>query len=415
MRFWAMRFIDYWLGRPLCLLLTLWRRLMDPILPADAANAPRRMLFIKLEEQGALVLAAGAVKRAEMRYGRENIYFCAFAESRPILDAMELLPPENIFTIRTDNVFVIFYDTLRVIAKARRIGMDAIIDLEFFARGSAILAYLCGGKRRVGLHRFGSETPYRGDLMTHRVAYNPYLHTAHAYDALVRALDADPRDLPLLKARTPEEPLPLPAFAADPATRDALRRKLDKAFGDAPPGPIIVLHPNCTDVLRVRKWPEDRYAALARGLLESHPAAAVVFTGLAQEQLPIAALCAAIASPRAVSLAGAISLRELLALFCIADVLVTNDSGPAHFAALTPIHAVALFGPETPLLFAPLGGRTRVLYAPLACSPCLTPFNYRHSPCRNNVCVQEIRVEQVLDAVNAALAERQRERATPCG
>jgi hypothetical protein len=62
------------------------------------------------------------------------------------------------------------------------------------------------------------------------------------------------------------------------------------------------------------------------------------------------------------------------------------------------------------VLFGPLGGRTQVLYTPLACSPCLTPFNYRHSPCRNNVCVQEIGVEQVCAAVQSALAARERGR-----
>ena len=44
-------------------------------------------------------------------------------------------------------------------------------------------------------------------------------------------------------------------------------------------------------------------------------------------------------------------MRELLTLYTLADVLVTNDSGPAHFASLTPVHTVVLFGPETPLLF----------------------------------------------------------------
>ena len=66
----------------------------------------------------------------------------------------------------------------------------------------------------------------------------------------------------------------------------------------------------------------------------------------------------AIGAERAVSFAGQTTLRELLTLYTIADVLVTNDSGPAHFASLTPVHTVVLFGPETPRLFGSLAPAT---------------------------------------------------------
>ena len=59
-----------------------------------------------------------------------------------------------------------------------------------------------------------------------------------------------------------------------------------------------------------------------------------------------------VGSPRCFSMAGKTTLRQLLILFDLAEVLVTNDSGPAHFAALTSIDIVVLFGPETPKLFA---------------------------------------------------------------
>lgn len=85
---------------------------------------------------------------------------------------------------------------------------------------------------------------------------------------------------------------------------------------------------------------------------------------------------------------------------------MTNDSGPAHFASMTDIDIVALFGPETPLLYGPLGPRAHVLWEGLACSPCVNPFNYRVSACRNNVCMQSIDVERVFAAVRACLLAR---------
>jgi ADP-heptose:LPS heptosyltransferase len=92
-------------------------------------------------------------------------------------------------------------------------------------------------------------------------------------------------------------------------------------------------------------------------------------------------------------------LRQLLVLFGLADILVTNDSGPAHFATLTTIDVVALFGPETPLLFAAPGPRSHPLTVNLACSPCVNAFNNRQSSCRDNRCMTHLPVEQVLATV----------------
>ena len=62
-------------------------------------------------------------------------------------------------------------------------------------------------------------------------------------------------------------------------------------------------------------------------------------------------------------LAGKTTLRQLLVLYTLAEVLVTNDSGPAHFATLTRIRVVMLFGPETPELFAARTSRNTAFLA----------------------------------------------------
>jgi ADP-heptose:LPS heptosyltransferase len=129
-------------------------------------------------------------------------------------------------------------------------------------------------------------------------------------------------------------------------------------------------------------------------------------TGAPSERESSDRLCAQIGAEHAVSFAGQTTMRELLALYSIADVLVTNDSGPAHFASLTAVHTVVLFGPETPRLFGSLSPATTVIWKELACSPCVSVFNHRLSPCRNNVCMQSITVDEVYVAVRNALAGR---------
>jgi ADP-heptose:LPS heptosyltransferase len=97
-----------------------------------------------------------------------------------------------------------------------------------------------------------------------------------------------------------------------------------------------------------------------------------------------------------IAVAGETSLRELLVLYSLSSLLVTNDSGPGHFASMTEIPTLVLFGPETPALFGPLGERVEVIWKGLACSPCVNPFNHRFSPCNNNLCMQHISVDEVF-------------------
>ena len=62
-------------------------------------------------------------------------------------------------------------------ADARRYRIDTAINLEAFARFSTILTFLSGARTRVGFHAFTQPGLYTGDLLTHRVIYNPHVHT----------------------------------------------------------------------------------------------------------------------------------------------------------------------------------------------------------------------------------------------
>jgi ADP-heptose:LPS heptosyltransferase len=91
------------------------------------------------------------------------------------------------------------------------------------------------------------------------------------------------------------------------------------------------------------------------------------------------------------------SVRHLLAIFHRASLLITNDGGPGQFAALTSLQTMVFFGPETPALYSPLAPNIHCLYSSLSCSPCLTAYNHRNSPCDgDNQCLKQIGTEQVL-------------------
>ncbi len=407
----TIRAVDYWIGNLLCGALTIHRRLADRRAGAMAgATEPRRILFIKLIEQGATVLAHEAIQRAVERVGRENVYFCVFAQNRPILDAMDMVPSSNVFEIRSDDLFTMANDLVRTIRRIRRAEIDTAIDLEFLSRGSAILSYLTGAVRRVGLHRFTEEAPYRGDLMTHRVLFNPFVHTARSYSLLVDALGADPADTPMVKIPLGPPPQPAPPFLPTAEETRSVWSLLEAIAGRPIDHPVVLLNPNSGDMLPLRRWPTERFVELGRRIVGADPAVTVVITGAPSEAAAADAVRREIDSTRVVCLAGRTTLRDMLVLYTLADVLVTNDSGPGHFASLTPIDNVVLFGPGAPSQFGPLGGRHHVLWAALACSPCVNAHNHRSSSCTDNVCMQAITVDAVYERVAAILARRRAER-----
>ena len=401
------RIIDRWIGQPVCFKLTLLRRLGRLFgWRRPPTDRPRKILFIKLVEQGSTVLAHQALCRAVEMVGRENVYFWVFEENRFILDAMKIVPGENVVVLRTTSLARVLLDMLGTARRMRRIGVEATIDLEFFSRASAILAWMSGAPRRVGLHRFGGEGPYRGDLLTHRLHYNPYLHTSQTFLSLVEALEAPPEQTPMLKARPAATDAELPRFIPTPEQDRRVRGILQRLFGGSVPRPLVLLNPNASDLLPLRRWAGERFVELGRRILEHHAEVGIAVTGAPEEAEPARQIARAVDDKRAVCMAGETTLDDLLVLYTQADLLVTNDSGPAHFAALTDIEVVTLFGPETPELYAPLTPRSHPIWAGLACSPCVNVFNHRFSPCNDNKCMQVIEVDQVYETVDSILSSK---------
>jgi len=282
--------------------------------------------------------------------------------------------------------------------------------LEMFARYSTLLSYVSGARKRVGFYRYHQEGLYIGNFLSHKVHYNPHIHTAHAFLSLVHAIEAPGGQMPLTKFsldRLEEQALDLPVFQTSAADREQIWRLLQA--GRAPLDPrkqLVIVNPNASAWLSIRKWPLNNYVALVKRLL-TDTELYVVITGVAAEKPDADYICHAVQDARVLNLAGKTTLTNLLHLFNLGSVLITNDSGPAHFAALTTIHTMVFFGPETPKLYRPLGKKCTVLYTNYACSPCVSAYNQRHSPCQDNVCLQSIRVDEVYGMVRALIEPRQ--------
>jgi ADP-heptose:LPS heptosyltransferase len=401
-----MRHIDHYLGQTLCLASTILCKLISRMTNKSKESVPlRRIIFIKFIEQGATVLAYDAITRAIELVGRENVFLAVFKENDEIVSQLEVIPQQNIVAIKTDNILLLPFRIVGAIMRCHRLKVDTAVDLELFSRFSALFSFATGAVRRSGYHQFAGRGLYRGDLMTHKVQYNPYLHTEKAYRVLLESAFLDPKDLPLAKVDTRQWQSRRPVFKPTPLEVQELKDMILQKAADNQwfEHTLVLVHANIADVLPIRRWPPEHYSSLVHKMLKSYPNIRVIFVGAIAEKEPARIMANSFDSPRVLSIAGLTTLRETLTLFYCADLLVTSDSGPAHFASMTDIRIAALFGPETPDLFGPTSLTTTNISLRLACSPCITAQNQRRSLCQDNQCMKKMSVETVFEKVASLL------------
>ena len=406
----TMRAIDHWVGVPLCAIASPLVALMDGIknIFSRGPEAPRKLLFIELSEMGSAILVDPAMRNAQAR-GAE-IFFLIFKSNRASLTLLNTVKPENIFTIDSSSLGGLIKDTLRFLIIAHRHRIDTVIDLELFSRFTALLTGLSGARRRVGYHIFHGEGLWRGFMLTRKVHYNPHIHITKNFLSLIHAAFAKQIEVPFSKIQIPDSEVRLEQAVINPIALEKVRERIEKLAKEAGieyvPGKnrLILINPNASDLLPQRRWAQQRFSELIQSVHQQYPNDLILITGSPAEFDYVEKVRVVANIKNALNFAGQVSFTELPPLYTLSDVMVTNDSGPGHFSAITPLRTVVLFGPETPALYGSIGNSIAIT-ANLACSPCVSAANHRKTPCQDNVCMQAITVSQVLDKVGIQLQD----------
>ena len=411
----AMRTIDRWVGVPLCAVVSPFVALIDGIknIFSRGPDTPRKLLFIELSEMGSAILVDPAMRNAQAR-GAE-LFFLIFKSNRASLTLLNTVKPENIFTIDSSSLGGLVKDTLKFLLVARKHRIDTVIDLELFSRFTALLTGLCGARRRVGYHIFHGEGLWRGFMLTRKVHYNPHIHITKNFLSLIHAAFAKEIEVPFSKIHIADSEVRLEQAVIDPAALVKVRERIEKLAADAGiqfkqgQQRLILVNPNASDLLPQRRWAQQRFSELIQGLNQLYANDLILITGSPAEFEYVEKVRAVANVKNALNFAGQVSFAELPPLYTLSDVMVTNDSGPGHFSAVTPLRTVVLFGPETPALYGSVG-KSISITANLACSPCVSAANHRKTPCHDNVCMQAITVPQVLEKMVHQLKEADQER-----
>jgi ADP-heptose:LPS heptosyltransferase len=395
------RKIDFWMGVPACWVLTMADFLLRPF-NRKAPTSPQKFLFMELSEMGSAILAYPTMQALKKRYPEAELFFLIFEKNRASVDILKAIPPENVLVISEKSLSSLLADVLKVIRKMRREKIDCVFDLELFARVTALLTVLSGAPIRVGFHKFRMEGLYRGNLHTHKIQYNYQQHISKSFLSLIKVLRYPKKDWPAMDEVISDQEVERASYRITESGRTDLVKKLQGFFtAISPDHKLIIFNPSAGEI-PIRAWPVEKYIELGRRILRD-PQNVIILMGAGADWETTQQVHQALNQERCIQFTGQTTFPELMDLFSISRLLITNDSGPAHFASLTAIRNFVFFGPETPRLYAPLGENTQILYSDFPCSPCLTAYNHRNTPCTDNKCLQAISVDEVYELIKVHL------------
>lgn len=394
------RAVDRIAGVPICALLSGFERCRRFLFGSSTLAAPpKKILIILLSEMGSLVLAQPMFAKLRQQYPDAALHILMFAKNREVLDLLGVMPKDHVITISDKSLGALLSDMINAIGVMRALKFDVVIDCELFSRVSSIFAYLSGARVRVGFHPHTQEGLYRGGFINRPVMYNPYRHLSQQFLTMVTAIQ--PSGTPVAKAPAAELSAP-PLLEFAEGELQQVGEKLHADFPVLAGKKLLLIYPD-GGILPIRAWPPEYYKKLCDTLLQDGYAVALI--GLPDAKPLAQQIVEHCAHPHCIDLTGYTkSVRHLLAIFNHASLLITNDGGPGQFSALTPLPTLVFFGPETPALYSPLAPNIYCLYTSLSCSPCLTAYNHRKSPCDgDNQCLKLITPEQVLSKARELL------------
>lgn len=390
----TMRTVDRYAGVPITFILSMVYWAIYKLFPRKDIPT-KNALFIELSEMGSAIIADPAMRKLRGESGAE-LYFVIFKNNAMSLSLLNTIPEHNIYCIREQNLFTFAWDVLGFLVWCRRRHIDTVIDLELFSRATSILTALSGATNRAGFHRGHDEGLYRGNFLTHPVTYNSHVHVSRNFMSLVMALLNPPTEPPYNKMIISQDDIHLAQVEVSERKQELIHSRVKELYPDYDPSSVrlLLVNANASDLLPQRRWMPDRFADVIKQLLTKFPDLLVVMTGAPAEREQAQEICGLVGARRCISSAGNFRFEELIALYSVAAAMLSNDSGPPHFASITPLKTFVIFGPETPELYGSLGN-SEAIYAGLACSPCVSAFNHRKTSCTDNQCLKAVSADDV--------------------
>ena len=280
----------------------------------------RAILIVRLGALGDIVHTLPVAAALRARFGDARIDWVVDERHRELLDLVPVVDRRIVLRTRSASLRRRVMELRRTLARE---SYDIAIDVQGLLK-SAVVARLSGARRILGF-----TSPY----LRERVAGLLYTEThdpgdtAHVIEknlTLAASLGADVSGMRF--------PLTVPPSAALDAVRARRSVVGETSFAVLNPG---AAWPN-------KRWPPDRFGAVAQWLRRARGLSSVVTWGPGDETMAAAVVDAAAG---AAELAPATSISDLVAIVRESTLMVSGDTGPVHLAAAVGTPVVGIYGP----------------------------------------------------------------------
>ncbi len=271
--------------------------------------------------------------------------------------------------------------------RRRRFDLALLFQNAFEAAAIAFLA-------RVP-QRIGYDADRRGKLLTKAIpspAWKDDRHEIYYYLNLVAELERILDGASDVESAGSIEP----QFALEvSADRQHRAKEFLREHGLHADAPLVLLCPGSINS-RAKRWPAERYAALADHFAAT--GASVALIGSPAEMEVSDQVCRS-ALNHPIVLTGKTSVAEATAIISVANVLITNDTGPAHIGSAVGTPTLVIFGPTNPLTTRPFAPNADIMRQKPDCAPCMLrdcPIDHR--------CLTAISPEEVFARAGAMMS-----------
>lgn len=251
---------------------------------------------------------------------------------------------------------------------------------------AALIPFLAGVPLRLGY-----ATESRQALLTHPLALPDWRSSRHEvfyYLYLVAALEQMLFGTSSIVETDPDASIQISDV------RKAEASELLRAHGVHEDELVVALCPGSINS-RAKRWPAEAYAALADRLIDTHRQVLLIGS---KDETDVSKEVTSRMRHRPIVLTGQTTLDQITAVLAGVDLIVTNDTGPAHIGAALGRPTIVIFGPTNPLTTRPFSPVAEILRHPPDCAPCMLrdcPIDHR--------CMTAITVDEVFERSHALL------------
>ncbi|MBW2974422.1 glycosyltransferase family 9 protein [Candidatus Woesearchaeota archaeon] len=340
------KFIDKFIGIPLCLFLGVFNSFKKP--GTFKKEKPKSILIIQLWGIGETILTIPAIKELKRKYSRASIDILCTARNKDVYLGYRFI--RKLIPVNLNPLSLKWF----MLKNWKR--YDIVIDMEEYLNISAIISFFAGK------YPVGYSHGLRSLVYSKKVRYNDRQHTSKTFFDLVRALGVRGTVDRLERLNYPEKD----------------RRTVDSALknsGIAKKDLIIGIAPGAAESSRSRMWPKKNFAGLIEEICRKKKKCRIILVGANYERCLCQDIIGMVKGKKAAkntfNMAGKFTLKQTFCLISRCSLFIGNDSGPMHIAAAMGVKTIGLFGPNLPARFSPFNKRSIAIYKKMPCSPCI--------------------------------------------